>query len=73
MLVPDVEELEQGEPEEVAVENARRKAERSSRAAGALVLGVDTVVWLDGRMYGKPATGPRRAGRSARCPAARHW
>ena len=44
-------ELEDGNPEEVAIENARRKAEA---VEGELVLGVDTVVALDGRIYGKP-------------------
>lgn len=54
----DVEELEQGDPEEVAAENARRKALAVAAlpaASGALVLGVDTVVALDGRLYGQPA------------------
>jgi septum formation protein len=50
-----VEELEQGEPETVAVENARRKALAIPAAAGETVLGVDTVVALDGRIYGQPA------------------
>ena len=36
-------------------ENARRKAEDiAARVADALVLGVDTVVSLDGALYGKP-------------------
>ncbi len=47
----DVEELETGDPVEVAKENARRKA---AAVDGDLVLGVDTVVALDGRIYGKP-------------------
>jgi len=47
-----------------AVENARRKARAvestapltsHSEAKGAVVLGVDTVVALDGALYGKPA------------------
>ena len=38
----------------MAVENALRKA-RAVPAAGAPVLGVDTVVVLDGAVYGKPA------------------
>ncbi len=46
----DVEELAQGDPRDVALENARRKA--GSRAD---TLGVDTLVALDGRIYGKPA------------------
>lgn len=51
--MPDVEEREDGAPEEVALENAVRKARAVS---GDLVLGVDTVVALDGRIYGKPAS-----------------
>jgi septum formation protein len=56
VLEPDVEELEDGPPEVIAVENARQKAASVAGAAGAAtVLGVDTVVCLDGRIYGKPA------------------
>jgi septum formation protein len=54
--VPDVEELEAGPPHEVALENAYRKA--AAIAVGAsegAVLGVDTVVALGARLYGKPA------------------
>ncbi len=52
----DVPELLEGDPEAVSVENARRKArEVAARAPGALVLGVDTLVWAAGRIYGKPA------------------
>jgi septum formation protein len=47
----DVEELDEGEPQEVVVENALRKA-RS--VAGERVLGVDTDVFLDDRVFGKP-------------------
>jgi septum formation protein len=54
-LPADVEELEEGPPEQIAIENARRKA---AAVAGdhpdALVLGVDTVVCLGDRIYGKP-------------------
>ena len=43
-------------PEEVVVENARRKAAAGLRAAeGATALGVDTEVVLDGRLLGKAA------------------
>ena len=51
----DVEEIEQGEPASVAVENALLKA-RAARSAGAAgtVLGVDTLVALGARIYGKP-------------------
>ena len=52
----DVEELEDGAPREVVVENALRKA-RAARVARAdeTILGCDTVVALDGVIYGKPA------------------
>jgi septum formation protein len=50
----DVEELTEGDPTAVAMENARRKAARITAHAPDLVLGVDTVVALDGRIYGKP-------------------
>ena len=50
--MPEVEEIEDGDPRELVVENARRKA----RAVhGELVLGVDTTVVVDGRSYAKPA------------------
>ena len=56
MVEPEVEELEDGSPERVAAENAARKAEAvAGRVSNAAVLGVDTVVSLDGRIYGKPA------------------
>ena len=49
---PDVEELTDGEPRALVRENALRKARAVS---GHRVLGVDTAVVLDGRVYGKPA------------------
>lgn len=58
-VVPDVEELSEGDPETVVVENARRKAHAGREMAGAgegeVVLGVDTDVVLDGRLLGKAA------------------
>ncbi|MTD42781.1 septum formation protein Maf [Conexibacter sp. W3-3-2] len=56
----DVEELAAGEPHAVARENALLKARTVAAAlappeADALVLGVDTLVALDGVIYGKPA------------------
>lgn len=55
----DVEELTTGEPEQTALENARRKADAIAAALGSglprRVLGVDTVVALDGELFGKPA------------------
>jgi septum formation protein len=53
VVVSDADELLDGDPTEVAVENARRKA--LAVQAAAPVLGVDTVVTLDGALYGKPA------------------
>jgi septum formation protein len=52
-VVPaDVEEETRGEPRALVVENALRKARAVS---GERVLGVDTTVVLDGRVYGKAA------------------
>jgi septum formation protein len=58
VVVPDVEEVCDGAaPADLVVENARRKARAVAAGAGegALVLGVDTDVALDGRLIGKPA------------------
>lgn len=56
IVVPAVDELDRGPADEVALENARRKAHAvATNAPDALVLGVDTVVSLDGVLYGKPA------------------
>jgi len=54
---PDIDELESGPPHEVALENAYRKASAIavSGFAEGPVLGVDTVVALGARVYGKPA------------------
>lgn len=52
--VPAVEELTEGEPEVVVVENARRKAQAVAEP-GALVVGCDTEVLLDGEVLGKPS------------------
>jgi septum formation protein len=59
VVVPEVEEIEQGDPVEVAIENAGRKA-RAVRDAGhpEPVLGADTVVALDRALFGKPADEP---------------
>jgi septum formation protein len=51
-VAPDVDELTGGDPRQLVVENAMRKARA---VEGDLVLGVDTAVVLDGRVYGKPA------------------
>ena len=56
MVPAGVEELSAGDPRAVALENARRKAAAvAARHPGRPVLGVDTVVALDGRIYDKPA------------------
>ena len=47
----EIEELSEGDPREVVLENARRKARA---VAGERVLGVDTEVVLDGEVLGKP-------------------
>jgi nucleoside triphosphate pyrophosphatase len=55
IVVPDVEEVEEGPPHDVALENAYRKAAAVAASFdGVLVLGVDTVVCIGSRMYGKP-------------------
>jgi septum formation protein len=50
---PDVEELEEGDPRELVVENALRKARDRARP-GERVLGADTAVVADGVAYGRP-------------------
>jgi septum formation protein len=51
VVVPEVEEVADGDPRGLVIENALRKA----RAVHAdPVLGVDTTVCLDGRSFGKP-------------------
>lgn len=51
----DAPELSEGDPHVVALENARRKREATVAAPGEHVLAVDTLVALDGAIYGKPA------------------
>jgi septum formation protein len=53
VVEPDVEEVGEGDPRWLVVENALRKA-RS--VVGERVLGVDTDVVLDGWVFGKPAS-----------------
>ena len=51
----DVEELSEGDPVQVARENALRKAQAALRPGVVeAVLGCDTLVTLDGVIYGKP-------------------
>jgi septum formation protein len=54
--VTDVAEATDGPPGPIAAENAARKALAAAAAGDApLILGVDTVVAIDGLAYGKPA------------------
>ncbi len=61
VVVPDVEELADGDPERRVVENARRKARAVEAGADALVIACDTDVVLDGRRSASPPTQSRRA------------
>lgn len=54
VAVPGVEELSDGDPARLVVENARRKARAVDRP-GAVVIACDTDVVLDGEVLGKPA------------------
>lgn len=57
IVVVDVEELGVGDPVEVARANALAKARAAARLRpDATILGVDTIVVLDGEIYGKPAS-----------------
>jgi septum formation protein len=60
VVVPRVEELTGGDPEEEVLENARRKSRaagkgRTGPGGGAMVIACDTDVVVDGRALGKPA------------------
>jgi septum formation protein len=70
--VPEIEELEHGPPDELVAENAYRKAAAVSAGAApdATVLGVDTIVALGARVYGKPA-GAEEAGETLRALSGR--
>ena len=55
VVVPDVDEIEAGDAVEVARANARLKVEAlGPLEEGTTALGVDTVVSLGDRLYGKP-------------------
>ena len=56
LVVPNVTEIAVGEPEQMVLENARRKATAGARLAGtgSVVMGVDTDVFIDGAALGKP-------------------
>ncbi|MFZ0091734.1 MAG: Maf family protein [Solirubrobacteraceae bacterium] len=72
-----VEELEEGPAAEVVLENAYRKAAAvaaagGDRANGLPILGVDTVVSLGGRLFGKPRDVAHAAEMLAALAGARH-
>jgi septum formation protein len=55
VLAVDVEEIGAGDPIEVARTNALRKAQAAAaQCTGRTILGVDTIVALDGDIFGKP-------------------
>lgn len=58
VVVPEVEEREMGDPSELALDNARRKAMAVVEQAGEheLIVACDTVVDVDGIPFGKPET-----------------
>ena len=58
VVVPDVDERDMGDPSELALENARRKAEAVAAQArdDELVVACDTLVDVDGIPFGKPET-----------------
>lgn len=57
VLPVDVDEIAAGDPVEVARSNARLKADAAAvLRPGRTILGVDTVVALDGEIFGKPAS-----------------
>jgi septum formation protein len=57
VLAVDVEEIGAGDPVEVARTNALRKAQAAAaQCPGKTILGVDTIVALDGEIFGKPAS-----------------
>jgi septum formation protein len=71
VVVAGVEELEEGPPQEVAVQNATRKAAAvAAQRPDDLVLGADTLVCLDGAIYGKPG-GEQQAGEMLRALSGR--
>jgi septum formation protein len=58
VVVPVVEEASTGEPESVATQNSVTKALTCTNQCrdGELVMGVDTIVVLDDRIFGKPTS-----------------
>lgn len=55
VIALSAEETKEGEPQELVMENARRKARAvQEKYPGRIVLGADTIVYLDGQALGKP-------------------
>lgn len=54
VIVPAVEEAAEGDPATLVRENASRKARAVAAGSPSVVLGVDTLVALEGRALGKP-------------------
>jgi septum formation protein len=71
--VPNVEELTSGPPHEIALENAYRKASAIVDVpSDAAVLGVDTIVSIGSRIWGKPADAGQAAATLAALAGRRH-
>src|SRR5262245_56924242 len=71
---PKVEEMSEGDPREVVLENARWKAASASTAArpGTLVIAGDTEVVLDGATLGQPEGEEEARGRLERLSGREH-
>jgi septum formation protein len=71
---PQIEEIKEGEPREVVLENARWKASAvaATAAAGTLVIAGDTEVALDGQVLGQPANEEEARGMLTRLAAREH-
>jgi septum formation protein len=54
VVVPEVDEVADGDPSEAVLENARRKAAAVEAGPEAIVIGCDTDVVVDGTTLGKP-------------------
>lgn len=73
VITADAEEIKAGKPEDVVLENARRKARAVAREhPGRVVLGADTVVWQGGRILGKPRDRKEAAAMLRRLSGAEH-